>query len=436
MKRFWKIFAFSAVLALSLALFAACDDTPQTETEPVFYDITFDSAGGTAIAPQTIRGGGRIYRPQDPEKNGFGFVDWYYNGEPYRFRNKVDKDMTLVAEWGPMEAVVSENLEIPEGWELSSFDIKDKEGNAVTGAIEEYDDEFCFVNEGEYFFYESGKTEVIGHYLISDFTISLRDFDKAGQMSYAERDFNGESVMCFRWDSAVYQPWLYLSDDTFTTMQRYCEVKGYNVLRVNIFPIQLDNGAVVCGKWCALNTWTTCDFPIASLTEFSIWSQSQGLTEHYFTVEFLYDEAVEKTSLFDDRYYMSGGKVNDGNAVLDYGTYTAGEKTGEFYRWTSNAYQPYLAMNKTFAEQKAEWTAAGYDAVKISVYPILNENMLVLGGVDAEGNNVNLFWCGLNQWSEERVIPIGDYEGIFLWSQSSAATDVYFTIEPCMQTAE
>ncbi len=65
--------------------------------------ITFDSDGGTAIAPQYLSEGDVIQEPEDPVKDGFIFNGWWYNDDGFdskwNFELGVEKDMTLVAHW-------------------------------------------------------------------------------------------------------------------------------------------------------------------------------------------------------------------------------------------------------------------------------------------------------------------------------------------------
>lgn len=65
--------------------------------------ITFDSDGGTAIAPQYLSEGDVIQEPEDPVKYGFIFNGWWYNEDGFdskwNFELGVEKDMTLVAHW-------------------------------------------------------------------------------------------------------------------------------------------------------------------------------------------------------------------------------------------------------------------------------------------------------------------------------------------------
>ncbi|MBQ4510625.1 MAG: leucine-rich repeat protein [Clostridia bacterium] len=65
-----------------------------------FYEITFDSNGGSEVEMQTALQGSHITMPTAPRKNGYIFDGWYYNDSIWDFSSAiVDKHMTLVAKW-------------------------------------------------------------------------------------------------------------------------------------------------------------------------------------------------------------------------------------------------------------------------------------------------------------------------------------------------
>ena len=68
--------------------------------------VTFDSAGGSEVAPQSVPQGQPAQRPADPIKDGYAFIGWYdkadleYSNMPeWNFSYPVTKDLELVAQW-------------------------------------------------------------------------------------------------------------------------------------------------------------------------------------------------------------------------------------------------------------------------------------------------------------------------------------------------
>ena len=81
------------ILLIAVILCFACACSPKQYT----VDFNTDAAG--VIASQTIKDGGVVARPDDPQKSGYKFVNWYLNGEIYDFSSPVKSDLTLQAQW-------------------------------------------------------------------------------------------------------------------------------------------------------------------------------------------------------------------------------------------------------------------------------------------------------------------------------------------------
>ena len=85
--------------------FKAVGDSNYTASQPdcvqsvIGVTVTFDSAGGTKIEPQTVEKGQTISKPADPEKDGFSFDGWLHNDVGYDFSKPVLMNMTLTAKW-------------------------------------------------------------------------------------------------------------------------------------------------------------------------------------------------------------------------------------------------------------------------------------------------------------------------------------------------
>ena len=70
----------------------------QWEKVPTFT-VTFDTDGGSEIAPVTVAEGDVVEMPEEPTKDGYLFDKWTLDGEPYDFDTPVDADITLKATW-------------------------------------------------------------------------------------------------------------------------------------------------------------------------------------------------------------------------------------------------------------------------------------------------------------------------------------------------
>ena len=88
---------FSTPVTSNLRLYAHWSATP----EPVSaYTVTFDSAGGSAVASQTVTAGGTATEPVAPTWDGYTFQGWFTeDGEPYSFASAVTSDVALYAHW-------------------------------------------------------------------------------------------------------------------------------------------------------------------------------------------------------------------------------------------------------------------------------------------------------------------------------------------------
>jgi uncharacterized repeat protein (TIGR02543 family) len=67
--------------------------------------VTFDAAGGSSVAPETVAWGGKAKRPADPVREGYQFGGWDYQGAgsstpaPFPFDLALQADARLVAAW-------------------------------------------------------------------------------------------------------------------------------------------------------------------------------------------------------------------------------------------------------------------------------------------------------------------------------------------------
>ena len=61
--------------------------------------VTFDSAGGSAVAPAVINDWAAVAEPAAPTRYGYTFAGWFLDDEAYDFAALVKEDITLVAAW-------------------------------------------------------------------------------------------------------------------------------------------------------------------------------------------------------------------------------------------------------------------------------------------------------------------------------------------------
>lgn len=78
------------------------DMTLYAKWTTVTYTITFETNGGSALAPLTVAKGSTAQRPLPPTKSGVAFDNWYKEAAlttVYEFSTVVNADMTLYAKW-------------------------------------------------------------------------------------------------------------------------------------------------------------------------------------------------------------------------------------------------------------------------------------------------------------------------------------------------
>ena len=115
-KRFGLLLA--TLLVASTAAFAGCDmlggnssseeaSTPTTSSPadsssvaPATYTVTFNSDGGSDVAPATVTDGEKATKPTDPTKTGYTFEGWYLGEAAFNFESvAITENVTLKAKW-------------------------------------------------------------------------------------------------------------------------------------------------------------------------------------------------------------------------------------------------------------------------------------------------------------------------------------------------
>ncbi len=65
----------------------------------VYYTVTFDSAGGSAVAAQKVQKDSKATMPDAPTKDGFVFDGWYNGSSEFNFNSAITSNVTLTAHW-------------------------------------------------------------------------------------------------------------------------------------------------------------------------------------------------------------------------------------------------------------------------------------------------------------------------------------------------
>ena len=93
-----KTYNFNNVITEDITLKALWeDDVPE-------FTVAFNSNGGSDISTQYIKQNKVATKPKnDPVRANYKFVKWTYENKEYDFSTPVTKNITLVAEWRPLE---------------------------------------------------------------------------------------------------------------------------------------------------------------------------------------------------------------------------------------------------------------------------------------------------------------------------------------------
>lgn len=104
----WKVQSVEDLLEAGTVIGISSDITlvaQWKEKEP--YTVTFDTNGGSEVAPQKVKEGEYATRPDNPSKSGCEFIEWCYMEEDqpltYIFEEMpVESDIILYAQWQPI----------------------------------------------------------------------------------------------------------------------------------------------------------------------------------------------------------------------------------------------------------------------------------------------------------------------------------------------
>ena len=89
------------LLILAAVLLTGCEKTQTpSQNEPIYYTVTFDANGGSAVAQKKVLAGQKLSAPEDPIRENYIFDGWYQGNQEWVFSlSNVTGDMTLRAAW-------------------------------------------------------------------------------------------------------------------------------------------------------------------------------------------------------------------------------------------------------------------------------------------------------------------------------------------------
>ena len=88
-------------LVLLALLLTGCTDPEQpADSELVTYTVQFNTNGGSAVPPQTVKEGGKAATPEEPIRENYIFDGWERGGKKWSFSyDSVNENVTLEAVW-------------------------------------------------------------------------------------------------------------------------------------------------------------------------------------------------------------------------------------------------------------------------------------------------------------------------------------------------
>lgn len=107
------VFVFAIIGCGNTANTEEKGETPPTETitktgdeneTAVYYTVSFNTDGGTEIASQMVKEGGKAIKPKDPFKardgnTVYSFSGWYVGENEYDFNSVINGDIIISAKW-------------------------------------------------------------------------------------------------------------------------------------------------------------------------------------------------------------------------------------------------------------------------------------------------------------------------------------------------
>ncbi len=113
--------------------------SPEFSIVAPYFDVTFESNGGTSINLQHIKYGEKATKPEDPTKEGYQFEGWYLDNNLFDFNSLIYEDIKLSAKWSKLYNISFNTF---GGTSIENQIIK--EGNKVTKPQDPTKEDYIF----------------------------------------------------------------------------------------------------------------------------------------------------------------------------------------------------------------------------------------------------------------------------------------------------
>ena len=181
-KRILLVLAILTMAILLSCALVACTKADTPDAPKKEFTITFDTQGGSEIAPITIRSGESLTLPKAPTKDGYVFDGWYLDSnciEEYEDSYVVSKNITLYAKWRELVAGEEFNVIFNLNYGTDNIVEKTTENRLIT---------YIPVRQGYRFngwYYSDGYVEGIGYILTEKYDTTI-PVAQNGLVLYAE----------------------------------------------------------------------------------------------------------------------------------------------------------------------------------------------------------------------------------------------------------
>ena len=151
MKKISRILFFIIILVFAIIGLCSCG-----EEDIIEFDITFESNGGSDVAPIKTTGNATLSIPQNPTKDGYIFDGWYWDNGTFNRKftanslldEPIESDMTVYAKWKSPQQV-DDYLIAANDFEIEGNDLYLEVSNATESFS--FIDKLDFASEITYF---------------------------------------------------------------------------------------------------------------------------------------------------------------------------------------------------------------------------------------------------------------------------------------------